>query len=106
MMNAVQQMLAQQGLQGFMGNDKIVPKPTSEAEWLVHQEPVASAMKSLMKILEYEKKILAPEEFAQMVDSLKINLNAALDKVKVPNIPQMGDIVSINGEPAVPVSGS
>ena len=80
-------------------------KPTTDAELVAHQEPVAAAMRSLMKILEYEKKVLDPEIFAQMVDSLKENLNHALDQVKIPAIPPMGDIVSINGEPAQVVSG-
>ena len=61
-------------------------------------------MKSLMGILEYEKKILDPESFTQMVDSLKENIVQALDTLKIPAIPPMSDVVSINGEPAVPVS--
>lgn len=106
MMNAIQSMLAQQGVQGFTGNAQVSSKPQNPAEWEVHQEPVAAAMRSLMKILEYEKKILSFEEFSQMVDSLKTNINTSLDKLKMPTIPPMSDIVSINGEPAVPVSGS
>ena len=103
MQNMIQNLLAQQGLQGL--TQGLVAKPTTDAELVAHQEPVAAAMRSLMKILEYEKKVLDPEIFAQMVDSLKENLNHALDQVKIPAIPPMGDIVSINGEPAQVVSG-
>ena len=90
MLNMLQQMLNQQSISN---------PQTPEDELLAHQEPIAAAMRALMKILEYEKRLLPADLFKEMVDSLQVNLNKALDNVKIPPIPPSSDIVSINGEP-------
>ena len=94
MMNMLNQILAQQGMQ--------VPNQdfTKEEDLIIHQEPIALAMRTMMKILEYEKRLLPTNVFNPMVDSLKQNIIEALDGVKMPVIPPASEIVSINGEPA------
>ena len=104
-MNAIAQMMQQNGIN--MGSTGLnTSENMTEQDLIKHQEPVAAAMRALMKILEYEKNILPMNIFNSMVDSLKENLSIALDKVKVPNIPPMSGIVSVNGEPVKPVSGN
>lgn len=104
-MNAIAQMMQQNGINmGATGLN--TSENMTEQDLIKHQEPVAAAMRTLMKILEYEKNILPMNIFNSMVDSLKENLNISLDKVKVPNIPPMSDVVSVNGEPVKPVSGT
>ena len=104
-MNAIAQMMQQNGIN--MGSTGLnTSENMAEQDLIKHQEPVAAAMRTLMKILEYEKNILPMNIFNSMVDSLKENLNISLDKVKVPNIPPMSDVVSVNGEPVKPVSGT
>lgn len=73
--------------------------PKTEQDYLTHQEPVAAAMRTMFKILEYEKALLPAEFFTAMVESLQKNINETLDKLKIPNIPANSDIVCINGEP-------
>ena len=88
-----------QGLMQQATGKQINLEPKTEQDYLAHQEPIAAAMRSMMKILEYEKALLPAEFFTAMVDSLQKNINEALDKLKIPNIPANSDIVSINGEP-------
>lgn len=95
MMNMLQQMLNQQ---------RIDAPQTPEDELLRHQEPISASMKALIKLLEYEKRSLPMDVFNAMIDSLKQNLIQNLDRLKVPVIPADSEIVSINGEPARPVS--
>ena len=99
MQNMIQNLLAQQGLSAG------TVTPTTEEEMLKHQRPVAAAMQSMMKILEYEKTYLSPEFFAQMVDSLQENIINTFNQLKIPPI-SMNDIVSINGEPATVASSN
>ena len=96
MMNMLNQMLSQQGMQ--IPNDS--SKELSEQDLLLHQEPIALAMRTMMKILEYEKRLLPMNVFNPMVDSLKENIVQALEGMKMPIIPPASEIVSINGEPA------
>lgn len=98
MQNMIQSLLAQQGLSAG------TTTPTTEDELLKHQRPVAAAMQAMMKILEYEKSYLSPEFFTQMVDSLQENIINAFNQLKMPPIPPMNEIVSINGEPATVAS--
>lgn len=84
MINLLQQMLNQN---------------TKEDDLIVHQEPLAYAMRSLFKIIEYEKRILPTDIFNPMIQSLQDNMNETFEKLKIPNIPPDSEVVSINGEP-------
>ena len=96
MMNIMQMLnQAKQGQQPLDPNDS-----------RAHQEPIAAAMRSMMKIIEYEKRILPPNVFNEMVDALKDNIVIALNNVKAPVIPPMTDVVSVNGEPVNIASSS
>ena len=72
---------------------------TSE-DLLVHQEPIAMAMKTMFSILNYEKRILPNVIFNSLVESLKQNLIRSLDNIKVQTESQIVDIDgnSINKE--------
>lgn len=94
MMNMIQQMMQQQGIQGFQ------PHQTPADELMIHQEPIAASVKALIKLLEYEKRHLSIDVFNAMIDSLKQNIITSLDRIKMPVIPPSSEIVSINGEPA------
>lgn len=89
MLNMLQQMLNQQS----MNNPQ-----TPEDELLIHQEPLAAAMRTLFKLIEYEKRLLPAEVFTPMIQSLQDNMNQTFEQLKIPNIPANSDIVSINGE--------
>lgn len=84
-------------LQNMLNQQRINNPQNTQDDLLRHQEPVAAAMRTLFKILEYEKGILPQDIFVPMVQSLQDNMNQTFEQLKIV-IPPMSDIVSINGE--------
>jgi hypothetical protein len=95
MMQMLQSLLAQQGIQ----TNKINTHPTTSEELLAHQEPLAASLKSLIKLLEYEKGLLPDNVFIPLLESFQKNFNNSVEKLKVPTLPPMDSVVSVNGEP-------
>ena len=84
-------------LQNLINQQKIDNPTSPEDELLRHQKPLASVMRSLIDILEYEKQNLSMEVFNALVESLQTNLNNQINRIKMPAIPNATEIVSING---------
>ena len=76
--------------------DKTFSQQITSEELMIHQEPIAIAMKTMISILNYERRILPTDIFNALVESLKQNIIKSLDNIKLLTIESENETIADN----------
>ena len=76
--------------------DKTFSQQITSEELMIHQEPIAIAMKTMISILNYERRILPTDIFNALVESLKQNIIKSLDNIKLLTIESENETMADN----------